>query len=92
MHHFWAEYTDTVVHDFNGHEVNGIHGLNGKKCYDKALYLVNNRHDFKGMHDFKGNFPYDDFFRKTHARLYLFRTVIKISKSNSIIFHLEKPQ
>ena len=60
----------TVVHDFNGHEVNGIHGLNGKKCYDKALYLVNNRHDFKGMHDLKGNFPYDDFFRKTHARLY----------------------
>ena len=58
------------MHDFNGHEVNGIHGLNGKKCYDKALYLVNNRHDFKGMHDFKGNFPYDDFFRKTHARLY----------------------
>ena len=62
---------NTVVHDFNGHEVNGIHGLNGKKCYDKALYLVNNRHDFKGMHDFKGNFPYYDFFRKTHARLYL---------------------
>ena len=60
----------TVEYDFNGHEVNGIHGLNGKKCYDKALYLVNNRHDFKGMHDFKGNFPYDDFFRKTHARLY----------------------
>ena len=60
----------TVVHDFNGHEVNGIHGLNGKKCYDKALYLVNNRHDFKGMHDFKGNFPYDYFFHKTHARLY----------------------
>ena len=62
---------NTVVHDFNGHEVNGIHGLNGKKCYDKALYLVNNRHDFKGMHDFKGNFPYNHFFRKTHARLYL---------------------
>ena len=32
----------TVVHAFNGHEVNGIRGLNGKKCYDKALYLVNN--------------------------------------------------
>ena len=62
--------TTTVVHDFNGHEVNGIHGLNGKKCYDKTLHLVNNRHDFKGMHDFKGNFPYDDSFRKTHARLY----------------------
>ena len=29
------------MHDFNGHEVNGIHGLNGKKCYDKALNLVN---------------------------------------------------
>ena len=27
----------TVVHDFNGHEVNGIHGLYGKKGYDKAL-------------------------------------------------------
>ena len=64
------------MHDFNGHEVNGIHGLNGKKCYDKALYLVNNRHDFKGMHDFKGNFPYDDFFRKTHARLY-FSSLVK---------------
>ena len=59
------------MHDFNGHEVNGIHGLNRKKCYNKALYSVNNRHDFKGMHDFKGNFPYDDFFRKTHARLYI---------------------
>ena len=65
-----TKISNTVVHDFNGHGVNGIHGLNGKKCYDKALYLVNNRHDFKGMHDFKGNFPYDDFFRKTHARLY----------------------
>ena len=61
---------NTVVHDFNGHEVNGIHGLNRKKSYVKALYLVNNRRDFKGMHDFKGNFPYDDFFRKTHALLY----------------------
>ena len=50
------------MYDFNGHEVNGIHGLNGKKCYDKALYFVNNRHDFTGMHDLKGNFPYDDFF------------------------------
>ena len=60
----------SIVHDFNGHEVNGIHGLNGKKCYNKTLYLVNNRHDFKGMHDFKGNFSYHVFFRKTHARLY----------------------
>ena len=53
---------NTVVHDFNGHEVNGTHGFKGKKCYDRALYLVNNRHDFKGMHDLKGNFPNDDFF------------------------------
>ena len=68
---FWVigAVGNTVVHDFNGHEVNGIHGLNGKKCYDKALYLMKNGYDFKGMHDFKGNFPYDDFFRKTHARL-----------------------
>ena len=69
--------THTVVHDFNGHEVNRIHGLNGKKCYDKALNLVNNRHDFKGMYDFRGNFPYDDFFRKTHARLYFMCTINK---------------
>ena len=26
------------------------------------------------QYDFKGNFPYDDFFRKTHARLYLIKT------------------
>ena len=45
-------------------------GLTEKKCYDKALNLVNNRHDFKGMDDLKGYFPYDDFFRKNHARLY----------------------
>ena len=60
---FWNQRVcNTVVHDFNGHEVNGIHGLNGKKCYDKALYLANNKHDFTGMQDPKGNFPYHDFF------------------------------
>lgn len=61
----------TVVHDFNGHEVNGIHGLYGKKGYDEALNSVNKRHDFTGMHDINGKFPYDDIFRKNHARLYL---------------------
>ena len=60
---------NTVMHDFNGHEVNGIHGLNGKKCYNKAFYLVSKRHDFKG------NFPYDNFFRKTNARLYFSCTI-----------------
>ena len=39
----WAIGENTVVYDFNGHEVNGIHVLNGKKCYDKGLYLINNR-------------------------------------------------
>ena len=58
------------MHDFNGHGVTGIHGPNGKKYYNKDSDLLNNRHDFKGMHDLKGNFTYDDFFRKTHARLY----------------------
>ena len=29
-------------HDFNGHVINGIHGVNGKKCYDRAFHLVNN--------------------------------------------------
>ena len=26
--------SSTVEHDFNGHEVNGIHGVNGKKYHD----------------------------------------------------------
>ena len=33
---------NTVVHDFNGHGVNGMHGFNGKKCYDGPIYLINN--------------------------------------------------
>ena len=32
----------TVVHDFSGHGVNGMHGVSGKNCYDGPLYLVNN--------------------------------------------------
>ena len=60
----------TVEHDFNGHEVNGINGVNGKKCYDRAFHLVNKLHDFTGMLDLSGNFCYDNFFRKSHARLY----------------------
>ena len=58
-----------MVHDFNGHEVNGIHGLYGKMGCDEALYSVNKRHDITGIHDINGN--YDDIFRKNHARLYL---------------------
>ena len=58
------------MHDSNGHEVNGIHGLYGKKGYDEALYSVNQGHDFTEIHDINGKFPYDDIFRKNHARLY----------------------
>ena len=36
---------NTLEHDFNGHEVNGIHGVYGKKCYDRAFHLVNKLHD-----------------------------------------------
>ena len=61
----------TVEHDFNGHEVNGIHGVYGTKCYNRAFHLVNKLHDFTGIHDLSGNFCYEDFFGKTHARLYL---------------------
>ena len=49
---FWTKFSlyvsnflteeSTVVHDFNGHEVNGKHGFNGKKCYDGGFYVVNN--------------------------------------------------
>ena len=35
-------HANTVVHDFNGHGVNGKHGFNGKKCYDGPFYVVNN--------------------------------------------------
>ena len=63
-------FNNTVVHDFNGHEVNGMHGVKGKRCYDRAFHLVNNLHDFTGMHGIKGNFCYDNFFRKSHAPLY----------------------
>ena len=45
------------------HEINGIHGLTGKKCYDKALYSVDNRHDLTRMHVQNRNFPYNDFLR-----------------------------
>ena len=45
--------------------------LTGKKCYDRAFHLVNKLHDFKGIHDLRGDFCYDDCFRKSHARLYL---------------------
>ena len=33
--------TITKVHEFNGHEFNGIHEFNGKKCHDGAFYVVN---------------------------------------------------
>ena len=31
-----------VVHDFNGHGVSGMHGVNGKNCYDGPFYVLNN--------------------------------------------------
>ena len=37
-----------------------------------TLYSVNNRHEFTGMHDLNGNFPYDGFLRRTHARQYFY--------------------
>ena len=62
---------NTVEHDFNGHVINGIHGVNGKKCYYRAFQFINKSNkDFTGMLDLSGNFCYDDFFRKSHARLY----------------------
>ena len=33
--------------------------------------LANKLHDFSGMHYLSGKFCYDNFFRKTHARLYV---------------------
>ena len=62
---------NTVEHDFNGYVINGIHGVNGKKCYYRAFHFINKfNKDFTGILDLSGNFCYDDFFRKSHARLY----------------------
>ena len=71
------------MHDFNGHVVNGIHGLYGKKGYGEALYSVYKRHDFTGIHYINGNFPYDDIFRKNHARLYSNLLNISPGRDNS---------
>ena len=38
-----------MVHGFNGHEVNGTHGVSGKTCYDRAVYVVNNGKFFGGV-------------------------------------------
>ena len=35
-----------------------------------CMTLMDNGHDITGIHDINGNFPYDDIFRKNHARLY----------------------
>ena len=62
-----------MEHDFNGHVINGIPGVNGKESYYRAFHLVNlvnKLYDYTGMLDLSGNFCYDDFFRKSHARLY----------------------
>ena len=75
---FHLQNSSTVEHDFNGHEVNGIHEVNGKKCHNRAVHFVNKLHDFKGIHDLSGNFCYDDFFRKSHARLYWIFKVISL--------------
>ena len=72
---------NTVEHDFNGHVINGIHEVNGKKCYYRAFHLVNKLYDFTGMLDLSGNFCLDDFFRKTHAR-----HVLGVSPKNPFLF------
>ena len=46
-------------------------GFTEKKGYGVAFYSVNKRHDITGIHHINGNFPYDDIFRKNHARLYI---------------------
>ena len=60
---FKSKLLSTVVHDFNGHEVNGIHGHYGSKGYNEALYSVNKKPDFTGIHGINGKFPYYDIFR-----------------------------
>ena len=77
-----------MEHDFNGHVINGIHEVNGKKCYYKAFHLVNKLYDFTRKLDLSGNFCYDDFFRKSHARLYLEYKLIGIPSCFTIQLNL----
>ena len=53
-----------------GHKLKSLDSKYRKKCYDRAFHLANKMHDFTGMHYVSGKFCYDDFFRKSHARLY----------------------
>ena len=61
-------------------------GLMEKKCYDIAFCLVNKVHDFTGIHDLSGKFCYDSFFRKTHARLYLKKSLEKVPQRTNEVF------
>ena len=82
----------TVEHDFSGREVNGINGVNGKKCQDRAFHLVNKLHDFIGIHCLSGKFCYDNFFRKTHARLYKWMQLLnRRVKTSKNIFQTNHP-
>ena len=47
-------------------EFQKLHEFKGN--FHKNPYTV--KHDFTGMHELNGHCAYDDFFRKTHARLY----------------------
>ena len=62
---------DTVEHDFNGHEVNELHGVNGKECYDRAFHLANKFQDFTGMHDLSGNFSCKNFKLMLYCAMYV---------------------
>ena len=83
---------NTVEHDFNGHVINGIHEVNGKKCNDRAFHFVNKLHDFKEIHDLSGNFCYDVFFRKTHVRLYPVISIEDFLCYNILVFPVSGTQ
>ena len=67
VHAHSGPYSFAKCECFNGHEVNEIHELYGKKGCDEAHCSVNNGNDFTGIHDLNGNFHCHDFFCKTHA-------------------------
>ena len=45
-------------------------GFTEKGLRRSSLSSVNKRHGITGIHDINGNCPYDDIFRKNHARQY----------------------
>ena len=75
QHHNFGEYS-TVEYDFNG-----THGVYGTKCYNRAFHSVNKLVTYMTLLEFMTLaeiFATTIFFHKTHARLYISSSLVKL--------------